>query len=427
MPDLTSDLLPGLYSHRLPGLDLGDGFIYPHYEGWSILNVPTSICQWLGVPEMGVAPLDPKILASIGDRYQQVVLVLVDALSLNRLRKSIREGNSPVWERLAEDGVLAPLTSITPSTTASALTSLWTGKGVLEHGIVGYEMWLKEYGIVANAILQAPMSFRGDTGSLRRAGFTPENFINQLLLGTHLASYGVRTIAFQHHSIARSGLSRMLLQEVNVIPYRTLVDLWVNVLRTITDNSSERKYIWIYWGDLDYFSHHYGPDDERTIGEFVAFAAAFEKHFLNGLETHDHGDTLLIFLADHGQINTHPARRYDLRYHTGLVRSLHIMPTGENRLAYLYLRPDQGNAPREYIERTWPEQFSFLNPVTAVESGLFGSGKHHPRLFERLGDLIIVAQENAYLWWSHNADHLLGRHGGLSPEEMLVPFLAVDL
>jgi hypothetical protein len=104
-----------------------------------------------------------------------------------------------------------------------------------------------------------------------------------------------------------------------------------------------------------------------------------------------------------------------------------MMPTGENRLAYLFLRPGQGEAAREYIDRTWPEQFSFLDPIFAVESGLFGPGEFHSRLYDRLGDLIIVSKSEAYLWWSVKPDHLLGRHGGLSADEMLIPFLAVEL
>jgi len=57
-------------------------------------------------------------------------------------------GFNPVWKRLEQQGLLAPLTSIVPSTTAAALTSLWTGRSAAEHGIAGYELWLKEYGIV---------------------------------------------------------------------------------------------------------------------------------------------------------------------------------------------------------------------------------------------------------------------------------------
>jgi predicted AlkP superfamily pyrophosphatase or phosphodiesterase len=427
MPDLTPDLLPILRSHRLPGIELGGNLIYPNYEGRSLLNVPSSICRWLGAPNFGEKPLDPQFTQTLETNYQNVILILIDALSLERLITLVSAGSLPVWGQLTEKGILAPLTSITPSTTASALTSLWTGKSATEHGIVGYEIWMKEYGVVVNAILHAPVSFQGDVGSLRKAGFDPETFIEPTLLGTHLANHGVQVHAFQHHSITRSGLSRMLLKNVSVNPYRSQSDLWVNARSVLETNPNEKKYIWIYWGEVDYLSHNYGPDDERTLTELANFSMSFKDLFLDRLKLEIRHDTLLIMMADHGQIKTQPDPHYDLRNHPNLVRRLHIMPTGENRLAYLYLRPGQGEAAREYIERAWPGQFSFLDPVFAVESGLFGPGKLHSRLYDRLGDLIIVSKSEAFLWWSSKSDHLKGRHGGLSADEMLIPFLAAGL
>jgi hypothetical protein len=427
MPDLTKQLLPDLRSHRLPGLSLGGEYIYPEYEGRSLVNVPASICRWLGVPTIGAAPLASQLTESLQDQYQNVVLILMDALSLAHFTDLVNTGKIPVWEKMVEGGMLAPLTSITPSTTAAALTSLWTGSGAIEHGIVGYEMWMKEYGMVVNSILQAPISFRGAAGSLGKAGFDPESFIQPTLLGTHLSAHGVAPYGFQHHSIARSGLSRMLLQNVNVNPFRSQSDLWANLRDLLENKLDEWKYIWIYWGEVDYFSHNYGPGDERTVSELVNFSNLLGSLFLDQLDPAFKRNTLLILLADHGQIKTQPDPHYDLSNHPGLIRRLHIMPTGENRLAYLYLRPGQGEAAREYIERSWPGQFEFLDPVFAVESGLFGLGNPHPHLFDRLGDLIVIARGNAYLWWSNRSDHLFGRHGGLSAEEMLVPFLAAEL
>lgn len=427
MPDLTAALLPGLQSYRLPALDLGGEFIYPDYSGRSILNVPANICAWLGAAQLGGEPLHPEIAAPLEGDYQNVILILMDALSLRRLNALIAAGDLSLWSRLAEDGVLAPLTSITPSTTSTALTSLWTGRSAAEHGLVGYELWLKEYGLVANTILHSPMSFRGDAGGLSRAGLDPETFLEPSLLGSHLSSSGVSVFAFQHQSIFRSSLSRMLLRDVNLNSFRTPADLWVNVRSTLQDHAQARKYIWIYWGEVDNFSHHYGPDDERTVAELVNFSTALETLFLDRVDRSAVGKTLLLLMADHGQISTSPNPHYDLRNHPNLVRRLHIMPTGENRLAYLYLRPGQTEAVREYIERTWPGGFTFLDPVFAVEGGLFGPGPTHPRLLDRLGDLILVARRDAYLWWSQKKDHLLGRHGGLSPDEMLVPFLGVSL
>jgi hypothetical protein len=422
-----SEMSSSMKVHRLPGLDLGDDFVYPDYEGRSLLNVPPSICGWLGAPPLGAQPLASPLSASLKSEYQNVIFILMDALSLRAFTRFLESGQNPQWTTLAQQGVLAPLTSITPSTTASALTSFWTGSSAAEHGIVGYEMWLKEYGMVVNSILHSPMSFQGAPGSLAKAGFDSESFIEQELLGAHLRQHGVQVYAYQRHDIVRSSLSRMLLRQVNLQSFRTQSDLWINARRVMEDNFDQRKYIWIYWGEVDYLSHHYGPDDERVASELSRFLAALEVLFLNQLSSSARKGTLLILSADHGQIKTQPDPHFDLNNHPGLIRRLHIMPTGENRLAALFLRPGQDAAVREYIERTWPGLFAFLDPAYAVEAGLFGPGKPHQHLHDRLGDLLVIARGEAYLWWSPKKNHLWGRHGGLSADEMLVPFLAIEL
>jgi hypothetical protein len=424
MPDLTSEVLPILKSYRLPDLNLGDEFVYPHYEGGSILNLPASLCRFLGVPEIGPAPLLPEITASLGEEFLRVMVILIDALAFHRLRRWIGDEGLLVWNRLVDNGVLSPLTSITPSTTSAALTAIWTGRSAAEHGIVGYEMWLKEYGIVINSILQSPMSFQGDPGSLWRAGFTPENFMPFQTLGEHLRAQGVNTYAFQHHSISRSGLSQMFFRDVDVHAFNTPADLWVNARQLVEGRPGEKQFVWVYWGEVDYLSHLYGPDDERTEEEFRLFSAAFERIFLKRLSAAARKDTLVILLADHGQINTRPDPYYDLRTHPSLIRRLHIFPTGENRLVFLHVRPGQREAVREYIERTWRNQFHFLDSGFAAGAGLFGPGQGHPGLADRMGDLVLLARGDAYLWWSNKENHLYGRHGGLSADEMLVPFLA---
>jgi len=246
MPDLTNELLPRLLSNRLPGLDLGEGWVHPDYNGQSIFNLPSSFCRWLGVPMLGKQPLSSELLSPLGESFRHVVVVLMDALSFLRFRRWTETGSLPVWEYLAREGLLAPLTSIAPSTTSAALTSLWTGSSAAVHGIVGYEMWLKEYGIVINSILHAPISYQGDAGSLRRAGFSPQDFLGLPTLGGHLIRHGVRSFAFQHHSITRSGLSQMLFPDVTVYSFSTPADLWVNLRLAFESHTQERNFFWVY-------------------------------------------------------------------------------------------------------------------------------------------------------------------------------------
>jgi hypothetical protein len=430
MPDLTAQLLPRLETNRLPGLDLGDDFIYPDYNGGSILNLPDSLCQLLGIPELNGKPLHAEILSPLleGGTVRCIVLVLMDALSLHRLQRWTQGRGlgetAPIWQQIARGGVLAPLTSIVPSTTSAAITSLWTGRSAAEHGIAGYELWLKEYGVVANMISQSPMTFRNDTGSLTQAGFDPEKYLPFTTLGTHFAAHGVKTYALQHHSIVHSGLSKMFFRDVNVQAFSTPSDLWVNTRHLLETNATERMYAWVYWGELDHLSHFYGPDDERTLAEFASFSAAFEHLFLSRLSPELRRDTMVILTADHGQINTQKHSKYDLNHHPEFTRRLHLQPTGENRMAYLYLRPGQQEEITGYLNRVWPDQFMLIDPHTAVSAGLFGPGQPHPRLLDRLGDVIALARGSAYWWWADKENRLHGRHGGLSPDEMLVPFVA---
>jgi predicted AlkP superfamily pyrophosphatase or phosphodiesterase len=427
MSDITPEILPRMKAHRLIGLELDGDFVFPDYLGGSILNLPSSICLALDAEPLGAVPLRPELTVIGSTAVRRVILILVDALSLHRLQRWMSDGTSPVWSHLAKQGKLAALTSIAPSTTATALTSLWTGRSPAEHGIVGYEMWLKEYGVVSNMILHTPISFENDAGSLGKAGFKPEQFLNLSTLGTHLDTYGVRSYALQHRSIIRSGLSQMFFKDVDVHGYLTPTELWVNLRHLVEANPNVRQYMWVYTGQLDHFSHYYHPDDERTMAEFSEFSRAFEQNFLEQLSSTIRQGTLILLTADHGMLATQKSSHYDLRNHPGLSHLLHILPTGEHRLMYLFIKPGQADHVRIYFDQTWPGQFTFLDPSEAVAKGLFGPGTPHPRLADRLGDLIVAARDEAYLWWADKENPLIGQHGGLSPDEMIVPLLTVML
>jgi len=430
MPDLTDQLLPRLKAHRIPGLDLPAEFIQPNYQGLSILNIPNSICAILGAPAKNTTPgLAPEIFEPLGGEVEKVLFILMDALALQRFKAWMEVQTELVWHRFIQQGVLAPLTSIAPSTTAAAMSSYWTAVPARSHGIVGYEGWLKEYGIVANMITHKPITFHsGRAGSLQEAGFSAEDFLPVDSIGSHLSKYGIELHVFQHYTIINSGLSRMLFKNVEKHGTSTAVDLWVTVRKLWEQRKGQKIFSWVYWPEVDGLSHFRGPDDERIVAEFSAFSQAFESMFLDKLNAEQLKNTLVILTADHGQISTNREdEHYDLRNHPDFTRRLHLLPTGENRLAFLHIRPGQVEAVREYIERTWPNQFSLLESAYAVEKGLFGFGEKHPGLHDRTGDLVALARGQAFWWWGAQPNPIYGRHGGLSSEEMLVPFLAARL
>ena len=68
-----------------------------------------------------------------------------------------------------------------------------------------------------------------------------------------------------------------------------------------------------------------------------------------------------------------------------------------------------------------------VSSVEFLKSGLMGSGKAYKRTLDRTGNHVVIPDNNAYWWWVNKENVLLGRHGGLSKQEMLVPFFALEL
>src|SRR5512133_2292780 len=106
--DLVPELLPVLEAHRLEGLDAGPGALYPFYDGYSLANLPASICHWLGVPAFGT-PLNSPILDVFRQRFKHVILLVVDGMGLNimqaALERSRRDLTFAAWDNLSENGV----------------------------------------------------------------------------------------------------------------------------------------------------------------------------------------------------------------------------------------------------------------------------------------------------------------------------------
>lgn len=432
MQNLLPELLPRLEAYRLPGLDAGPQALYPAYHGYSIANLPASLCHWLGAPVARSQPLGPEILENWGSDLPHVIFLVVDGMGLDMLEYALEQARQrssyAVWGELAgsDDTVLAPITSVVPSTTAAALTTFWSGCTPAEHAVLGYEVWLKEYGMIANMILHSPASYYGDVGSLQKAGFDPLTFLTVPTLGPHLVRQGVQPFVFQFHGIARSGLSTMLQKETNVIPYRSLSDLWATLNDVCEAHASERTYSYIYWGNLDEHAHRFGPQDERTEQELALFSLQLEG-FVRRRKARARRDTLLVITADHGHMYTPRRPEYELRSHPELLRCLTMMPSGEARLPYVFLRSGCEEQFLNYLESTWPGQFLPVPTDLAIQSGLFGSGGNSALLKDRVGDYVVFPQGDAYWWFGSRDNPLLGRHGGLSKTEMLVPFLATIL
>ena len=108
-----------------------DAPLLPDYAGRCITGVLGSLGVGLSTPGPRLADLSASVRGAAG-----VVLIVVDGLGDEQLLA--RASLAP----LMAGARLAPLTSVAPSTTAAALTSLSTGVAPGRHGLVGYRFAL---------------------------------------------------------------------------------------------------------------------------------------------------------------------------------------------------------------------------------------------------------------------------------------------
>ncbi|MDD2522496.1 MAG: alkaline phosphatase family protein [Anaerolineaceae bacterium] len=420
--------MPLIEAEILRALEVRGELVMPSYDGFGLANLTPTAASWLGAGELPSPIFGQPILDQFKDRYQNVVIILADALGYNQLKHLMEEGRAPLWKQQTERGKLFPITSISPSTTATALTTIWTGTAPNQHGVIGYEMWYKDLGLVMNNILHTPITYRGDVGGLSRAGFEPTRFMSQVPLGQRFANHGVESHAFLPASIANSGLSQMHLPGSTLHAFSTESDMLLNMRDLLNQPSRRRRFIYAYWSDVDSLMHRYGTYNDRVTEQFFDFSNAFFRLLVNGLDASVRQNSLILLTADHGSVETPTNRHFDMANHPELTSMLTLPPTCEGRLPFLYVKQGRVEAVKAYFEHVWSGEYEFLTRKQVLDTKLLGNGQDHPDLLNRIGDLVAIPlKPGNYLWWPDRPNMMMGRHGGLHADEMLVPLFAVGM
>src|SRR4029079_13948964 len=195
----------------------GGGTVRPLADGYCFAALPATAARLLRGRGGGGLPGAP--LADARGRVERVVLVLLDAFGWRFFERYA--DRHPVLRRMLADGTVAKHTTQFPSTTAAHVTTLHTGRRVIEHGV--YEWNIYEPSVDA-LITPLMFSFAGDRerDTLRQAGANPRALYPTATLYRRLATDGVRCLAFHPASFAPSTYDGVLLDGAVLHPYATL-------------------------------------------------------------------------------------------------------------------------------------------------------------------------------------------------------------
>ena len=368
--------------HRLPGR-----LVAPAYGGAYL----GSLVPALQAPPGERPPWLPPVLARAG----QVVLLVLDGLG---------------WEQLAQRRTVAPLlgsmeggpiTSVAPTTTATALSSLTLGMAPAAHGIVGYKFALD--GPSGREVLNV---LRWTTSSGDARSFAPPAQLQPA------AAFGGRPVpVVSRADFSGSGFTAAHQRGAREMGWVVPSSMALLVRRLLGEGE---PFVYAYYDGVDKVAHATGLGElydgelsavDRLVGDMLAVLPA---------------GAALAVVADHGQVEVGAAASF---LPAEVVQET-TMTSGDARFRWLHCRPGRTDGLLRLLHELYAGRAWVATRAEVVDAGVFGGPLQGPA-WERLGDIALVPlDDGAYMDPRDAGDaRLVCRHGGLSRAEMLVPLL----
>ncbi|MBS3815978.1 MAG: alkaline phosphatase family protein [Candidatus Thermoplasmatota archaeon] len=369
----------------------------------------SSISGSFGVPSN--YPALEELRSADLENHKNVVLLVIDGLGFRYLDS--KESNSFLKRNLK-----TKITSVFPSSTASAIPTFLTGNAPQKHAITGWYMHLKEIGTVSTALHFAPRY--GDRA------FSEDGIdLQELLELDPIYEKFENSFIVTDEDIKESVLSKTTSAEAVTYGYEDM-DSFTGSLERAVRASEERKYIYAYWPGFDSLAHEHGVSSTEVERHFQEL----DKKLKQFVEDIKDTDTMLMITSDHGFIDTTEEKSIRLKDHPEMEECLTLPMCGDYRSAYCYLRPSKDDRFRNYWEDELQDFCRLHEAQELIEKNYFGIHEPDPKLFDRIGDYVLIMKENYTMQHGYpNKDDpfMIGQHGGVTEKEMWTPLSVIEL
>lgn len=357
------------------------------------------------VPDYGGACVDSIVPSLLSDEpgrrgwmpapvrdAPQVVLLVLDGLGWEQLKE--RTALAPVLSGM-EGG---PITSVAPTTTATALSSISTGLPPAEHGVVGYRMRVAE-----REVLNV-LRWQTAAGDARHV-------VDPLSVQPHLAFGGTSPPVVTRAEFGSTGFTTAHLAGTRLHGWRLPSALVVEVRRLL---HAGEKFVYAYYDGIDKVAH------DRGFGEYYDAELAFVDHLVANLVASLPSGAAVVVTSDHGQVQVGDA---GLAVDPALMSDVDLL-SGEGRFRWLHARPGTAARLAENAHRIYDDVAWVRTRRQVIDEGWLG-GQPPPEIERRLGDVALVPfMPIAFLDPADVGEsRLVCRHGSLTSAEALVPLL----
>lgn len=379
----------------------------PDYRGESIVNLMASIMSARGARQ-SYYPVLKQLEAFALAEVRNLILIVIDGLGYRYL---MRQRAGDTFHRFLR----ARMTSVFPSTTASAITVFLTGLAPQQHALTGWFSYFRELDRVVTVL---PFTDRQGGENLSALGIDARELFDHRSVFELIETPSYNVVP-EH--IADSVFNLTHSEGAELRPYKSLTQFYATVKRIVSEDT-RWKYVYAYWPKLDSIAHDKGIHSRSAAAHYAELEAAF-RGFIADIEG---SESMVIVTADHGMIDSGPRRVIELDAHPRLAETLALPLCGERRMAYCYVRAQMREQFERYVRSTLGDCATLYRSEELIKNGVFGLGRPHPRLHERVGDYALIMKDNYVIkdWLPGEHRHVnIGTHGGVSEEEMYVPLI----
>jgi Uncharacterized proteins of the AP superfamily len=404
-----------------------DKLVTPRYEDYSFANIPGTVKNVFGMDSEGSLP--ESVLSEVNqDGVEKVAVVFVDAFGYTQWKDYGRD--LEFFENVIEHGKVTPLTAVYPSETAAAVTTINTGLTPLQHSVPSWRVYVEEIDEIVRTL---PFTTMDRQDLSEREDFSVDDLYKGTNIYNDLDSQGISSTAILPNDISDSDYNSTVMNDASIAGFENAFDMALK-LRTKLENSNGKEYLHCYTGQVDSALHQYGPGSKEHFSQLESVSQALSKQLVEKVDEDTAEKTLMILVADHGQTKA-DSNIVDLLSFDMVKNNLEqddsgdiILPTGGPRTAILHIEQGKVGKVKEFLDQELKAEV--LRTEEAISKGLFGKG--HASSRNRFGDIIIIPKESGKMIWYDYQEYKTyekykGHHGGMSKEEMLVPFAAVKL
>lgn len=318
-----------------------------------------------------------------------VVLLVLDGLGWNAIHDHPEQ---TATLRSLQGGAI---TSVVPSTTPTALTSISTGLPPAEHGIVGYRIFL------GSGVLNVIRWTMGGQPTPDPLTFQPRDAFD-----------GQPVPVVTRSTFRDSNFTDILFRGAPFHGWQTTAAL-VEHCRLLAARSE--RLVYAYYDGPDVTAHIHGMRDGFFTRE-LAFCDGLVAELLEALPDR----AAVVVTADHG--HTHFDRRVELDGMDDLL----LAQSGESRFRYLHAHRGAAAELEAACRERYGDHSWIFTRDELVDDGWLGPRPPTPEVRRRIGDVILAAREPIGFVDPDNPGEgrLLSGHGSLTEGDMLVPLLA---